>query len=74
LHGEDPLLAKRNKVGHNSNYDIVAWLAHCGDHSAARRDFQDAVAAVGTLAKESLQCGTKKKKNKKTKAFITRLI
>ena len=74
FHGEGPLLAKRNSVGHNPNTGMCIWLAYCGDHSAARRDFQGVVAAVWTVVKESLQCGTKKKKNKKTKAFITRLI
>ena len=52
------LLAKRNTVGYNPNGGIVTWVAHCGDHSAARRDFQGAVTAMGALVKESLQCGT----------------
>ena len=42
-------------------------LAHCGDHSASRRDFQGAAAAVGALLKENLQSET----NNNTKAHIT---
>ena len=68
FHGEAPLLSKRNTVKHNPNAGKGTKSVNCGDHSAARRDFQGAVAAVGGIVKESLQCGTKKKK-----AYSTRI-
>ena len=57
LHCDGPLLAKRNTVGHNLNRGIVSWLAHCGDQSAASRDFQSAVAAMGLLSKKPTMSG-----------------
>ena len=69
FHGEVPLLAKRNAVGCNPNGGKDIWAAHCGDHRAARRDFQGTVEAVGGVIKENLQCWTKKKR----KPSITRI-